>query len=77
LAHFHISFAAWIELIDDYGQKNKEKWQDVLLDTEDEELLYLRPKDRPKIKHATLINIYKYKIQKMEEILAKLKTINI
>ncbi len=66
-----------MELVDDYEQKNKEKWQDVLLDTEDEELLSLRPKDRPKIKQATLINIYQYKIKKMEEILDKLKDINI
>jgi len=45
--------------------QNKDDWDQVLVDTEDQELDSLRHKDKPKLKLSTLVDIYKYRAKKV------------
>lgn len=47
--------------------QNKDDWDQVLVDTEDQELDSLRHKDKPKLKLSTLVDIYKYRAKKVSQ----------
>jgi len=55
LAYFRIDKGGWIELIEEVSIQNKDDWDQLLVDTEDQEIDSLRQKEKPKLKLPILI----------------------
>lgn len=61
LAHFRIEKEGWISIIDQVSADNKDEWEELLKETDNQEMASLRNKDKPKIKRDVLIKIYQFK----------------
>lgn len=56
-----------MQITEDVSASNREEWESLINEAENEELGQLRSKDKPKVGKNILIDIYKYKAKLLKD----------